>query len=318
MVNQLLTFLILIALSSAISAQMSVVPRSAEWIRIQSDNGEFSVEVPRNSVFYASQNGFLISEGGFNNDNHLKDMKMLSSFSERTLINLETYLAPKSALDAIYSIDTSYVKSFENLGANFKESVVDKPTYRLKQTLKRKTEATMIRQYFASKNRIYILTAASRDGITPEMSRFFDSVKVNDNKAVLPAPDVPVFSNLPITEPKIEMQLLSDDDWKSRNKAPAPPAAEADNGIKKPVILLQSKAAYIASARRNNTRGTVRLKLTLSPGGYISKIVVQRTRPDGLLRQALFAALRIKFLPREKNGIAETAEITREYAFMVD
>lgn len=61
--------------------------------------------------------------------------------------------------------------------------------------------------------------------------------------------------------------------------------------------------------------GTIRVRLTFAKDGFVSKIVVLKSLPEGLLRQSLFAALRIKFLPKMKDGSPETVIKMVEYKF---
>jgi hypothetical protein len=59
------------------------------------------------------------------------------------------------------------------------------------------------------------------------------------------------------------------------------------------------------------------LKIVFAENGFIPKIEATQVLPDGLLRQAVFAAIRIKFLPEEKDDIPQTITKTVEYSFAI-
>ncbi len=76
---------------SFVSAQES---QSADWFRVQSDDGEFSVEVPVNYDFYLDNDGFLVSDNS--KSYRLSKMKMLNAYHEKTLLSFEVYETNRS------------------------------------------------------------------------------------------------------------------------------------------------------------------------------------------------------------------------------
>jgi len=90
---------------------------------------------------------------------------------------------------------------------------------------------------------------------------------------------------------------------------------EEDEVDERSVILEQPPAEYTEEARRNNVRGKVVLKVTLTSYGTVSSISAEKELPHGLTRSAIAAALRIKFKPAEKEGRAVSQITTVEYAF---
>ena len=277
-----------------------------KWIRVQSDNGEFSIEVPSKYKFYSNKEGFSFYGPGNSNPYQLINMRMLNSFHDGTLLSFEVYETKKGALNAIYDQDVSRKKGFE-------KTKIKRNDHTIQQIAQKTDQFYLIRQYFSSKTHIYILTAASRLNETPAMRRFLDSLifkkNPNDNKDS----NSKVLSTLPMTEIGVEVKLENDD--QPLQKKSGLPETPKDENIIPVTILSKPRASYTEQARQNGVTGTIRLKPTLSADGFVSNIVVVKTLPDGLLRKALFSAIRIKFLPKENRGIAETVVVTMEYSF---
>ena len=276
------------------------------WIRVQSDNGEFSIEVPAKYKFYRNQDGFFDSKDS--TSFHLKNMNMLNAYESGTLLSLETYEAGRGALSAIYEGDLSNNK-------DAKKTELKRNEYKLKQLVSNSEKSYVIRQYFNSKKYIYVLTAASRTGETEQMRRFFDSLIFRtDTTAGMAAANWTKLRDLPITETQVEMKLDSDDVKSAGNK---PVDKPKDDSILALTILSKPRAAYVEAARQKRVVGTVRVRLTFAEDGFVSNIVVLKTLPEGLLRQALFAAIRMKFLPKTKIGIPESSKNVVEYTFSI-
>ena len=68
-------------------------------------------------------------------------------------------------------------------------------------------------------------------------------------------------------------------------------------------------------ARRNNTVGTVVLRVVLEKSGEVTNIRVVQGLPDGLSEQAVEAARKIKFQPAIKDGRAVSQHLQIEYNF---
>lgn len=305
MFRELATLFVIVMASGLALGQ---VPSGDRWIRVQSDDGVLSVEVPSTTVVFANEGGFFESEVGTSNSYHLKDMKMLSGYFDGTSVILESYDASKGALDTIYGNETR---------GSAEKSVIKKQGYNIRQALIKTDRAAMLRQFFTAGDRIYILTTASRGGISQQMQHFLNSVELSTEKKPVPNPNVSTFAKLPKTEPVVEVRL---DGNAGKQNPVAPPITSSVNDdptLKRYEVLYHPRAAYVDSARKRNVTGSIIVKITLGPQGYVSRIVVVKTLPEGLLRQVLLAALRIKFLPKEKDGKAAAVIITREYAFSI-
>src|SRR5262249_50045715 len=101
------------------------------------------------------------------------------------------------------------------------------------------------------------------------------------------------------------------------NGKPSQLTVPAVDPTKPLVVVRKSIASYDPLARSQNVSGVVRLRLKLSENGSISEIVVLQSLPGGLLRQAVYAAVRTKFLPREKDGKPVASVVTFEWEFKI-
>ena len=81
------------------------------------------------------------------------------------------------------------------------------------------------------------------------------------------------------------------------------------------IILEKPEAEYTEEARRNNVRGTVVLKVTLSGSGLVLVDSVETGLPHGLTEMAIAAARRIVFEPARRGGRPVAHRATVEYVF---
>lgn len=299
--HHIILCLCLLALAQiSVFSQTPKDDQKTEWIRVVSDNGEFSVEVPAEYGFFADKDGFSASASY---DTYaLREMRMLNAYTEKTLISFESYKTNKGAINALSGRDMRDSKASEIKSGDLK----------IKQFVAQTPESYVVKRYFSSKNHIYVLTAASRKGETAEMKRFFDSLVFNSGaKAPDPALKAIAFSALKVTTLEVDS---APNQPLPKPGTTIPPTPEEKDDIKL-VIVSKPLAHYIDSARRNSEEGIVRLRVTFSKDGYISKISTMQTLGHGLLRQSLFAALRIKFLPQERNNAPITVSKVVEYSF---
>ncbi|MGI8555242.1 MAG: energy transducer TonB [Pyrinomonadaceae bacterium] len=282
----------------------------ADWVRVQSDDGEFSIELPSSAGYFYDKDGFSVS---FDSSTYLaKEMNMFNAFQGNTFLSVETYQSSsgKSVAEIFYERERNSGESSEIKHKNF----------RIKQTFKRSKDLYWIRQIFYSKNHLYVLTAASRDGETPAIKHFFDSLIFNfpiDKNSVQPNVTnnkTYLFSKIPTYLLEFEMNPPASgnqDDTKSE------PALPIDNTMLPIIIFSKSAASFTDAARQSGIQGVIRLRVTFAENGRITKIAVITPLEKGLLRQAVFAALRIKFIPPEKDGKPQAATKTIEYSFAI-
>jgi TonB family protein len=80
-------------------------------------------------------------------------------------------------------------------------------------------------------------------------------------------------------------------------------------------IIYKPEPLMTEAARRNNTVGTVVLRVTLEKSGEVTNIRVTSGLPDGLSEKAVEAARKIKFQPAVKDGRAVSQHLQIEYNF---
>jgi hypothetical protein len=300
------TFILMALAQWTVDAQNAPAGRVAGWIRVQSDNGEFSVEVPAEYGFFADKDGFSI--GGSSGEYLLREMNMLNAFQEKTLVSFESYRAPKSALDVMREIDKQ--------SGDGKTSEIKTAEYKIKQVVFETADSYTVKRYLSSKNHIYVMTAAARGGETPAMKRYLDSLVFKPGaKAPAPALDAVSFAALKATP--IEIETKPAPATTPVDSRPGLPPADPNEKIAKLVIISKPRVSYTEAARQKYEQGVVAMRIAFAKEGRISKIVILRSLREGLLRQSVFAALRIKFLPQEINNGPVTVTKLVEYSFSI-
>lgn len=282
---------------------------SADWMRVTSDNAEFSAEVPAKYNFFYDKEGFTFFDDSprnytptedFSKTFFLKNFHIFSSFQEKTLISFECYKVGKIGADRFLVIDKQKMKvSEENHG-----------TYKFKQIINKEAGYYFIRRYYSSKNYLYIATAASREGETAALKHFLDSI-VFDPKISASGEDKTNFSKLKISE--LSVSVKEDVNYKPTTLNSA--AAASDSNIKEVLFINKPLALSSRMARQKNIWTDVAMKVTLNENGFIPEITIIKPMPEALIRQSIFSTLRMRFLPEEKNGVAQATTKTIEYPF---
>lgn len=289
---RLLTLLIFcfVVLSRVTFAQDANIDSSEiqVWHKLKSDNGEFAIEMPTDYAYFYDKDGFVAAKDS--NSYGMREMQIVNSYENRTLMSVEVYCTsnPKDALEAMidYQNREADGKKLNSAGFFGREYNIKKPDW------------ARTTKYIASKTHLYVVTAATRDDGNQTFQRFLSSLKIGEN--VAGADNATPIGSLKISQPEISFEKLDAKkpaDSKTSKDYPAQP----DETFKL-VVVGSVLPSYVEEARRANVSGTVNLRLTFSPRGSISRAVVLRDLPNGLLRQAAFAALRFKFLPQEKSG----------------
>jgi hypothetical protein len=278
---------------------------NGDWIRVQSNHGELSIEVPTSHRVFFNARGFSVL-GNARDDLPLKNIYLLSAYVDGTLISVELYDGSKAAKDELYEHD-----AFAKNGRSVRE--FKRGQIKIREIINRTDKYYSIRQFFSTATHVCILTTASRSGETKNMRRFLDSLAFESDSNSLNAATATTFSSLKTTEAPIEFDKspIAVGDLGATNLTPDDPS------VKPFVVIRIPRAPYVSLARDSGVQGTIRLKLELGPDGFISKVIVQRSLPAGLLRQSLFSALRAKLLPKEKDGIPIVANVTIEFGFNI-
>lgn len=92
------------------------------------------------------------------------------------------------------------------------------------------------------------------------------------------------------------------------------PKASLNTEIK---ITSKPRPEYTMQARRNQTSGTVTMRVTFLASGEIGAIVPVKTLADGLTENAVEAAKLMKFEPAKKNGVNYTTTKLISYSFSI-
>jgi hypothetical protein len=283
-----------------------------EWVRVENETGEFSVEMPSNFTYFYDRDGF-------NYDNSVNiyqfaHMQMLNAAADKTVMSVEMYQvkSPKSYLaELVERHRTGGAKSDESKDG-FTIKQFTQTTYEQLRTQKQ-TEIHFVTRFIASKTRLYVVTVANRGAQTESSKRFLASIRLNQKNSSDTTKIVSLSNLKPITIEQIGYTVKEDDKPKDN--------IQTDKLIEKPeiptIILSKPFASYTNEARQALVSGTIRLLVTFEKDGRISKIGVVKDLPNGLTRNAFFAALRVKFLPQEKQGELETTRKTIEYSFSV-
>ena len=275
----------------------------SEWVRLQTDDGAFSIEMPAGHKYFYSKDGFSISQ--MSSNFQLAEMSMLTAYHEGTMLAVEVYDSNKGALNAMYERDKKRLWA--------EDSTVQIDGVEAKRLKFDGGDAMGEMRYFRHGKWIFVVLAASRAGRTLVFERFLSSIKLRPKDAG-PLPDAKAFSNLRSEDVRINFDV---DDAKS--STPAPPLAAgqpADASVKQFKILRAPNPSYVDSARRSGTRGNIRIKVHFGSDGFVPKIEVLNSLPQGLLRQALYAAIRIRYMPQERNG--KPVNISRTVNFSFD
>jgi hypothetical protein len=303
----ILTLVVVLTLCATAPAQE--LPKSGDWIRVQSDNGEFSIEIPDDFSYFFDSEGFTVVDD--RKDFVVREMNLLNAYRDDTLISFETYRANPDAMSPLWKatlergVDSSKTRFH---GIEVRELV------RTEDNIPDGSDKFyFVSRYFKSKEFVYVLSGLSRQGETPAMKRFFESLKFTPGGGPL-LPGVQRIGELKVSPVDVKLVDPPAPD-KSAATPPRPPTPDPDS---RPVLIASKpRAYYVKKARDNNTMGAVRLRLLLNDKGYIPRIDVVRTLPDGLARQSIFAALRIKFLPAVRGGkLAPIGKIV-EYTFSI-
>lgn len=275
-----------------------------QWMRIQTDDGKFSIEVPAEHKYLFSRDGFIVSRE--RSDYLTSNMSMLTAYSNGTLLSVEVYDASPAALSAIMSKDknTEWNGGPDEKIGSTKVQVID-----------RKGDDAFARsKYFSHDGKIFILLAASRNGINASIERFFDSVDLESKGVtVRPGTELSKLKRSDLTTRDVDPPPAPKADPKAVGTKPPPP----DPSLKKFVLIRRFASSYVPKARSESVSGNIKLRVHFAKDGFIPHIDVYEKLGGGLLRQTLYAAARIRYLPEEKDGVPVTISRPVSYSFRI-
>lgn len=288
----------------------NVFSQTFEWDVLKTDDGEFSMKMPAGcySQLYIPE-GITLQERNDGYRYSLKEMRLITCYDGETLMSAEIYKT-----GAAQKIINLLKDRFRLEGT---ESPLEKPFYGVEQT-NNNQDFSLTRRIIAGKKHIYIITTARRGAPDETMNTFLQSLKFAPT-----APDVvPTNANEKVvlisSVKNVVPEVVTESDERPETDVPAPsvPVKSEETPIREKLIILhKTPAAYTFAARKNKVRGIIRLRLNFGADGKINKIKVVRSLPNGLLREAVLAALRMKFLPEEETGDPRSVTKLVEYNF---
>jgi Gram-negative bacterial TonB protein C-terminal len=279
------------------------------WIRVQSDDGEFSVELPKKYNHFYDKEGFSFVSWG--NGTYLREMSIINAYNKDTLLNVERYKVEESSQNKSRE-SLEKTNPFKSVTEEISRKLamedpryltiqktnkswidIDKYDFKISQLTRKSEEEFTIKQHFYSESFVYILTASSRKGLTPEITRFLNSLEFNPKRSNQIKENVEIFSKLKQT--KIEFSE------KPESELPIT-KTKIDKSLKPLLLIANPSVPYTAEAVKNGTVGTIILEATFSETGQITKIIVRKSLDYGLVHNAFLTMLRMKFLPALKKG----------------
>lgn len=305
---------IILSLVLVVTAQISAFSQqAAKWVRIQSDNGEFSIEVPDNeaSAYFYDKEGFYLNDSPMGPYN-FKEVQMLHGALDKTYMSVEIFRMqnPKGYLDELelrkyfaFSKIKTDRKDFEIRQAGFDQSY---------ERIRKLTENINFEiRYIASKTHFYIVTVWNRGKSNPISGRFLSSIRLGVPQPASPGEKTLKISALkPITLDQIGGQVSKAE----ADSLPDSPKIEIDAPGELFILYVPPSGTNFANPNMR-AKGVIRLKATYSKDGRVTKILLVSGLPGGLNRLAFFSILRTKFLPAEENGEPKTTERVFTYDY---
>ncbi|MET0625938.1 MAG: energy transducer TonB [Pyrinomonadaceae bacterium] len=290
-------------------------PPSA-WTRYTYPGEEFSVELPSMPLLTHTVRSF----GRFPN-HKVEKMRVFSLYSGGVVFFVVAYDRPhqSESLDAF----ATYLRGAWGLFG--KESAAlggfEGKSYGVGGATVRNLTAELHGEGYAfrGKRHAYFALALSKEAGRPEVGRFLDSLSLSlgsapaGERVAEPAP-------VPRVEPPqgdaaAEMLRLRREAEARGANADGPfPARET---TQRAAIVYKPEPGYSEEGRRNNTRGTVRLRVVLGAAGEVKDISVIKGLPDRLTEQSVAAARQMLFFPAVKDGRPVAQYVVLEYSFNI-
>ncbi len=289
------------------------------WSRIQSSNGEFSIEMPANLFYFYDKLGFTLSPPT-NQPYNFAEMRLLGASANKTVMRVESYLVsgPKSYLAEIIRSDNMDGVTTKEANPDFIIRQVEQNSVKPPRSVP-ELQVSYITKYIASKTHLYVVSVANRGSQTEESRRFLSSIRLSKNKPAANKDEkiVSISDLKPLTIDDIGIDSVNTQDAPSALKVVKNPIAPSEDRTSA-VILMQPRPSFTDAIRATRYfSGTGRLRLNFSRAGIISRAEALSPLPAGLGRSCFFAAIRIRFLPAEKEGAAVDIARVVEYGFVL-
>ena len=172
---KLLSLMFAVVLICTFCANVLAQDGSADgWVRLQSDNGEFSIEVPKDFSYFFDADGFIVGSGS--RDFPVRDMRLCNAYLDGTLVSFEIYRADSEAMSEL--LEGALERGSKKRKTKFRNIEV-RDVVRNVDRADPASRFYAVSRYFRSKEFVYILTGLSRTTETPVMTRFFNSLTFN-------------------------------------------------------------------------------------------------------------------------------------------
>lgn len=283
---------------------------------VPEDVAEVSEETRRFGT-YSNGVAYVVSYSQELRDNPLKKSRPVEPFSEKNF---------ERRLDKIS-------KDFEAFGEQVSKSESTQSNWKIVQLV---GGETIYKLYFDTKSKNWIeLSAFSPNDSKTDAENFFASFKFEkkpEGKEIgLGATSV--IGYVQPTTPGIGASNsalpsghqssgsgpgnVSNSSNTASNKEANKNSSDSKVDIKPLRLVLSPRAKYTEEARKNNTQGTVRLRVTLAASGGVTSVAVISGLPYGLTEQAIAAARKMVFIPGKRNGVKVSISRIVEYGFNI-
>jgi TonB family protein len=291
--------------------------QARDWLRLESDSKDFSLAIPRDYQMLADENGYdSVRYNRLSPRDYtvvkLRKIRYITAFQDGASFLVESYQTNNlsDALETFMLRGSMNDKTSELVFNEFKGKMLERENGNFYS----------IEIIAGSKDRIYRIVAAARDGSNETLRYFLASLNMNAQKYFsfkTPLDEQIKETPAPISGLK-ETTIVVENDEKTDGEADKNKSTETKTAEdKKLVIVFQNYAKYTDEARKAGVIGRIKLLVTFSENGYVSKIVVKKGLPNGLIESAIKAARMIRFLPSEKDNKPLTTTKTIEYSFSI-
>ncbi|MEO6588052.1 MAG: TonB family protein [Pyrinomonadaceae bacterium] len=301
-----LIFVVLFLNSSATTIVYSQSSESSDWSSFESDEKDFSITLPDNYQVFSNKEGYSFTtfedfnRGKLKNNINLKNIQYITAAKDGATFFVISYQT--NNLDNAFS----YVSAF-----SFEDEKVfsfTKNEFKVKTVTSYKDKYYLQHIYLAYKDHIYHVFGGSRDEKNPALVRFLTSLKIkNEFFFKEPAPSVieakETVSISGLTDTPFVVENEPKDSSKSVTKVSDDFSSKESDDFLPLTIIYKMIPKYTDSARRKNTKGEVRLRITFSADANIERISVIEGLPNGLTESAILAGRLMRFLPAEKNKV---------------
>ncbi len=312
----------LLMLSSAVSTQEN---GSSKWVRLQSDSGDFSVVMPSEYQVFSDDKGFKKGKV-LKKDDPLSyrefkftNVKYVTSFANGASFRIISYQCPddpiaRSLLTTDYATSGDAKKgSYSNVSlGSFVGSVI--------------TGTYSVEVLVASKDHVYHVFGGATDKNNETLQRMLTSIRLSDHPIfsakmpIIPYQNSQRFALSSLKDTAFvvdrEEEVQQEKDLPPRGDIPPPTTPNTND--RSLILFSKPRPRYTEQARKANTQGVVRLKVSFSSNGSIDKVVVLGKGLEyGLTDEAVKAARQIRFLPKETDKVPTTVIKTVEYAFSI-